>query len=165
MSTTARRLAVFAAVALLGTTALVGSACGEAAPEDPTPVKTWKITPASGDRDTPTPAAATATREPQGTPPAGGVVLEIVGANTLFDKDELEAPAGTITVRFDNKDAGVVHNIHFYKGDDAKADTLATTDLEAGPVVQEVTFTAEPGEYYYQCDAHPATMSGTLKVS
>ncbi len=161
---TRRVAALFAAVAL-GASSIALAGCGEAAEGDPTPVKTWKITPADGGQTTATPAAATATKAPPGTAPAGGTVLEIEGVSTLFDRDELEAPAGSITVKFDNKDAGVVHNIHFYKGDDAKADTLAETELESGPLVQEVTFTAEAGEYFYQCDAHPATMAGTLKVS
>ena len=165
MNPTVRRLAATLAIVALGTFSFALAGCGEATEKDPTPVKTWKITPAEGGQKTPTPAAATATKAPSGTAPAGGTVLEIVGQSSLFDKTELEAPAGTVTVKFDNQEAGVVHNIHFFKGDDAKADDLAETDLETGPILQEVIFTVEPGEYFYQCDAHPTTMKGVLTVN
>jgi plastocyanin len=70
-----------------------------------------------------------------------------------------------VTVVLDNRDAGVVHNIHFFKGEDANGEEIAQTDLEAGEVVQELNMDLTPGAYYYQCDAHPTTMKGTLEVS
>jgi plastocyanin len=141
------------------------AACGETSSADPTPVQTWKITPASGGPATSTPAPAAETpTQPSGT---GGdeTVLQLVGANTLFDKDELEAPAGTITIEFDNRDGGILHNVNVFAGEDATGESVGATELEVGPIKQTLTLELEPGSYFYQCDAHPATMSGTLTVT
>jgi plastocyanin len=91
--------------------------------------------------------------------------LTVVAKNTLWDKTELRAEAGEVTIEVDNQDAGIVHNIHVYKGSDSSGEDVGMTDLEAGPSKQTLTFTADAGEYFYVCDAHPATMAGTLTVS
>lgn len=91
-------------------------------------------------------------------------VFTIVSKNTLFDKTELEAKAGEITLIEDNQDAGIVHNLHVFKGADATGEDMGATELEAGPAKQELKLTLEAGDYFYQCDAHPATMAGTLTV-
>jgi len=165
MNRVSRRLGVTLAVVTFGVSAVILTGCGEATEADPTPVKTWKITPAANGESTPTPPPAEATPTPAAAAPAGGTVLEVKGVSSIFDVEELEASAGSVTIKFDNQDAGVVHNIHFFDGEDAKADDLAQTELETGPIQQELTFTVEAGEYFYQCDAHPTTMTGVLKVS
>jgi plastocyanin len=91
-------------------------------------------------------------------------VLEIAAISNEFDVEELRAPAGSITVEFDNRDGGIPHNIHFFKGDDAEGESVAETTLEVGPIEQTLTFDVEPGTYYYRCDVHPTTMEGTLTV-
>jgi plastocyanin len=160
-------------VALLIATglAIAATGCGETGDSDPTPVQTFKITPASGATTPPESTAepaATETAEPQpsGTAPSGGVTttIAIAGVSNEFDVEEVEAPAGTVVIEFDNRDGGVVHNIHFYRGSDRDGDDIAETELEAGPTQQTLTFDVQPGEYYYVCDAHPTTMEGTLTV-
>ena len=180
--------ALIAAVALLSL-GVFAAACGSTNETDPTPVKTFKITPASGGQATSTPsggatgtplgqatgtpsgqttattAAGTATTEPGGGDGGGGsTTLELAGANTIFDKTKLEAPAGEITIDFDNKDSGIPHNVHVHKGEKVGDPSVGATDLEAGPVKQTLKLTLEAGKYYYQCDAHPATMNGILTV-
>jgi plastocyanin len=91
-------------------------------------------------------------------------VLTLVSKNTLYDKTELSAKAGEITIKHDNQDPGIVHNVHVYKGSDATGEDMGATELEAGPGQQTLVLNLEPGEYFYVCDAHPATMSGTLTV-
>lgn len=96
-----------------------------------------------------------------------GDVLEIsTPEGSVFDKTTLTAPANTeVTVRYLNN-SDLPHNIHFFLGEDASAESLASTEIEQGPDnLQEVTFTtpSEPGSYYFQCDAHPV-MSGELVV-
>jgi plastocyanin len=147
--------------------AVLFAACGDTTEEDPTPVTTWKITPADGVRtaEPPTPAPTSA---PAGTATPGGnagTTLTIIGASSTFDEEELTAPAGPITIIFDNQDGGVIHNVHFFNGDDADGETVGETELEVGPVEQTIEMDLQAGDYYYQCDAHPTTMSGTLTVS
>jgi plastocyanin len=88
-------------------------------------------------------------------------------AELSFDTDTLEAPAGTeVTVSYDNQST-VPHNIAFYEGDSRESPILGRTEVETGPVVQEVTFTTpeEPGNYLFVCEVHPEIMQGTLVVS
>lgn len=92
-------------------------------------------------------------------------VFTIVSKNTLFDKTSIEAKAGEITLIEDNQDPGIVHNLHVFKGADATGEDLGATELATGPSKHEITLDLEAGDYFYQCDAHPATMAGTLKVS
>ena len=162
---TSRRVTSLLFVAFVASAWISFAACGEPEPADPTPVTTWMITPADPGRGTPTPAAtpeATST-EPSGA--GGETVLEIAGVGSVFDLEELEAPAGDVRVMFDNQDAGVVHNIHFFAGEDADGESVGESELETGPIVQEVTMTLAAGSYFYQCDAHPTTMKGVLTVN
>jgi plastocyanin len=150
-------LGLIAAVAML---ALAATACGGDDNGD------------DGGNGGNTPAASATT--PASTPDNGGDdgddgedgenIFTIVSKNTLFDKTEIEAKAGEITLIEDNQDPGLVHNLHVFKGSDATGDDLGATELEAGPAKQELKLNLEAGDYFYQCDAHPATMSGTLKV-
>jgi len=80
----------------------------------------------------------------------------------LFQQVSLTAAAGPLTVNFDNQDAGVVHNVHFF---DAGGGSAGETDLISGPASSSVTFTVAPGRYTYKCDVHPAVMHGALTVS
>lgn len=148
-------------IVVLALVALGAYGCGGNPDADPTPVAQFKITPAadvtSGGSSTeiaPTPT------EPA---PSADEPISIAGIGSAFDVEELTAPAGSVTVEFDNRDGGVVHNIHFFAGDDDD-ESVAETELEVGPRKQTVTFDVEPGEYYYQCDAHPTTMKGILAV-
>ena len=149
--------------------AALSAGCGESAELDPTPVKTWKITPAAtapgGATAVPTEPPVESPAAPADGTPASGTVLDIAAISSVFDKTELEAPAGPITIRLDNQDAGIVHNITVFDGDDSSADILGSTDLEPGPIEQELTLDLQPGSYFYQCDAHPTTMKGVLTVT
>jgi plastocyanin len=90
--------------------------------------------------------------------------LRIAAVNTMFDQQQLGASPGTIAIAIDNRDEGVPHNFAVYRSEDDLAEPLAATDIESGPVTQEVTFDLKAGEYFFQCDVHPATMRGTLIV-
>jgi plastocyanin len=155
---------------MCGIALTVGAACGSSKETDPTPVKEFKITPASGVRTAVASAtpAGQATGTPQGTATSGGgggSTISIAASNILFDKTKLTASAGTVKIAFDNKDGGIPHNINVFDGKDASAKSLGATAIEAGPVKQELTLDLKPGTYYFQCDVHPTTMTGTLTVS
>lgn len=111
-----------------------------------------------------TTAAATApTGNKEQVATADGV-LTLIAKNTLWDYSKLKAKPGAITIVEDNQDAGVVHNVHVYKGDDNKGQDMGMTELAAGPVKAELKLTVEKGDYFLVCDAHPATMSAKLDV-
>jgi plastocyanin len=154
-----------AGITVAGIVALATLGCGETAEPDPTPVTTFQITPASGSR--PTATAVPSTPAPTGSAtPVGAAAQEltIVGKNIKFDKTEVSATAGTVTITFDNQDGGVPHNIHRFKGSDAQGESLILTEIRNGPAIDTVQLELSAGEYYYLCDVHP-TMEGILTVS
>ncbi len=92
----------------------------------------------------------------------------IVGEKIAFDIDEIVAESDRqIKIVFDNRDAAIPHNWALYESEEAaagKADLIAGSPVEAGPLVQEIVFDAPaPGTYYYICDVHP-NMNGELVV-
>lgn len=102
---------------------------------------------------------------PQPPPAAAGTTLENpadAGGALSFQKDELTAPAGPVTLIMENP-SSLEHNIAVKNGG---------TD-EKGPVVgeggtSEITVTLEPGEYTFYCSVpgHEAGgMEGTLTVT
>jgi len=111
---------------------------------------------------------------PAGTPviipdPFEGQSTEITASNLSYDKKEITAKAGgKIRVRLTNKDSGVEHNIAFYK-------TSAATEPVSpgsvgirfqGPGAGDTAFDVPTaGKYFFRCDVHPQTMTGTFTVS
>jgi plastocyanin len=91
--------------------------------------------------------------------------LTIAASNLTFSTDALSIPADTATtLTFDNQDAGVPHNFSIY-ADNAYTDNLFKGDLVTGPATQEYQLPAlAAGTYYFRCDVHPTTMTGTLTV-
>jgi plastocyanin len=100
----------------------------------------------------------------EGGPNTGGTTLELAadpGGSFSFDKETLEAPAGTITIHLTN-DASVPHNVGVEgNGVDEKTDTVTKGDIS-------LTVELEPGEYTFYCDVpghREGGMEGTLTVS
>jgi cytochrome c oxidase subunit 2 len=95
----------------------------------------------------------------------GATTLQIAAENLKFDTDALEAPAGQpFAVELDNRDQGVVHNFSVYT-DSSAEEPLFVGDLFAGPEVRTLEVPAlASGEYFFRCDVHPTTMTGTLRV-
>jgi plastocyanin len=105
--------------------------------------------------------------EPAGegtTHAAEGTMLELEadpGGAFAFDKDSLEAPAGTITIHLANPSA-VPHNVAIEgNGVDEISETVTKADTS-------LTVDLEPGEYTFYCDVaghREGGMEGTLTVS
>jgi plastocyanin len=90
---------------------------------------------------------------------AQGGSVTLVADDLRWDTDCLQAAAGPLTIVVDNEDGGVNHNLHLPEAPDSPS-----TELEPGPVTQELDVTLTPGSYEYLCDLHP-NMVGTLTVS
>lgn len=95
-----------------------------------------------------------------------GTSITVTAAGMAFDTSTITVPAGKqIVITFINNDSGIPHNIAFYTS------SAATTVIYRGARVTGVatvtyTFTAPstPGTYFFRCDVHPATMTGTFIV-
>ena len=91
---------------------------------------------------------------------------QIAAKGTAFDKECLAEPANKgFTLNFNNQDAGVPHNVVFFKGRDASAPVAFRGALFPGPATQKYQVPAlASGRYFFHCDAHPQAMTGTLVV-
>jgi plastocyanin len=99
-----------------------------------------------------------------GAPADEGTVLELgtdPGGAFAFDKETLEAPAGTITIHLTNS-AAIPHNVGIEgNGIDEKSDTVTNEETS-------LTVELEPGEYTFYCDVaghREGGMEGTLTVT
>ena len=116
------------------------------------------------------PTAAPPSAQPTSAPgggPSGGTVLQLTASNLTFSPRSLTAPPNTsITVRMNNQDAGVLHNFAVYRSSQAsQANQIFVGDLDPGPATKDYTFTTPgPGNYFFRCDVHPDTMTGTFAV-
>jgi plastocyanin len=113
----------------------------------------------------PTSAPSTASSAPPTPSAPGETVLQLRALNLLFDKRALTAAAAApVNIQFDNADAGVLHNFALYNNSSA-AQKIFVGDLTTGPVVTNYKFTAPAaGSYFFRCDVHPDTMTGTFTV-
>jgi plastocyanin len=98
------------------------------------------------------------------------ITAPMSAATTGFDPTEATAPAGkAFTITFENKDAGIPHNIVIYAGTDTSKDPLWAPDGNAtvtGPDDTSYDIPAlDAGTYTFVCLVHPTSMTGTLTVA
>jgi cytochrome c oxidase subunit 2 len=109
-------------------------------------------------------AKANATPAP---PPSGGPAgpaLALSALNVAFEQTTLTAPAGApFQIAFDNKDAGVPHNVAIHK-DSPTGEEVFKGEIFNGPDKRIYDVPAlVAGSYAFVCTVHPS-MTGTLTV-
>lgn len=115
--------------------------------------------PATTTTETTTTDAATDTSS--GSDATTGTVLELRndGTKLAYDKTELTAPAGEVTIKLTN-DSSIPHDVVIEGHEDAASELV--TDGKSS----ETTVTLEPGTYTYYCTPHKAAgMVGTLTIT
>jgi plastocyanin len=116
----------------------------------------------------PTPTTAASPTAVQAQCKPTGSTIKVVASGIAFDTNCLAATASKpFTIDFDNKDAGVPHNVEVYDTQGGKRLFGATsaTDTITGPATTTYKVTPQkPGTYYFQCDIHPTQMNGTFYV-
>jgi cytochrome c oxidase subunit 2 len=108
-------------------------------------------------------AETTATPAPQASG-QGGVTLNESALNLAYEQNTLKAAAGApFQLVFENKDAGVPHNIVIHKDSAAGAEVFKG-EIFTGPGKRTYEVPAlDPGTYAFACIVHPS-MTGTLTV-
>jgi len=86
-----------------------------------------------------------------------------------FDPTTLSVESGApIDLVFDNQDPGVQHNVVIFSEDPAKnpdAPALFTGELTTGSSSTTYAVPAlQPGAYFFHCQVHPGTMTGTIEA-
>lgn len=93
-------------------------------------------------------------------------VVEIAADAVAFSTDTLTAPAAEpFAIVFDNLGRGVPHNVAVYQSE-AAATALFVGEIVSGPTT--ISYHLDPldaGEYFFRCDVHPTTMTGTLEAA
>ena len=110
---------------------------------------------------------------PTGTPATGGGgggggrtanPSTVTAQGLAFSTAEIALPPGApSTIHFENKDAGVSHDIAIYT-DSSLGTNLFRGQIITGPASIDYSIPAlKPGTYYFHCDVHP-TMHGSVTV-
>ena len=110
--------------------------------------------------------ASKTTPTPVPVPLTGGNNITVTAAGMAFDTNSITVSAGAhVTITFQNNDNGIPHNMAFYTS------SAATTIIYQGARttgVSTVTYTFDapttPGTYFFRCDVHPTTMTGSFIV-
>ena len=88
----------------------------------------------------------------------------VVAQGLAFDTDQIALPSDApSTLHFEDKDAGVSHNIAIYT-DSSLGTNLFRGQIITGPASIDYSIPVlKPGTYYFHCDVHP-TMHGSVTV-
>jgi plastocyanin len=103
---------------------------------------------------------------PSATCPKNGVALEAPAGAAVsgFTQTTLSAKANEdFTICFDNQDTSVPHNVQVLA--EQNGTVIASADVITGAAQENLEVPGQPaGSYFYQCEVHPTTMTGTLTV-
>ena len=106
------------------------------------------------------------TTPPPGSPTGQPVTVNLIAQDLSFDMKTIVVPPGArVTINFNNKDSGVLHNFALYTDSSAKT-SIFVGSFVTGPATTVYTFTAptKVGNYFFRCDVHPTQMTGTFVV-
>jgi plastocyanin len=84
-----------------------------------------------------------------------------------FAQTNLTFPAGRpVNLTFQNQEPGLQHDVVIAAGTNQQAPAVFTGALVQGPGSQVYAIKPlQPGSYFYFCEVHPTTMTGTLTVA
>ncbi len=102
-------------------------------------------------------------------PDAEPVQIEVTAQNISFTPDVIAAPAAVpFTIVLDNLDDRTPHNIAIFLSESQAmdgGDPLFATEIEAGPISQELSVTPLlAADYFVWCQIHTSQMTATLNV-
>ena len=121
----------------------------------------WTYAPAPSKAPAPS-SSGSASAAPSGSANPNLVVISAVGIK--YEQDTLTAPAGTpFQIEFQNKDAGVPHNVSLHTGGSTGPEIFKGTIFNGVETRTYDIAALDAGAYAFVCSVHP-TMIGTLNV-
>ena len=111
-------------------------------------------------------ATTVETNAARGANEGGGGGLELVAEGVAWDTSNLQVPAGQkASITIDNQDS-VPHDFAVYESRQAAADTgdalFASPEVAGGSSLDFSFGPLKKGSYFFQCNIHPTTMTGTV---
>ena len=98
------------------------------------------------------------------TAPAKATGQVLSASGVAFGTDQLTFAAGEkITLPFNNEDA-VPHNFSIYEDDTATKDLFVGAEVAPGSATDYSIDPLDKGDYFFRCDLHPTSMTGTVTV-
>ena len=109
------------------------------------------------------------TASAQVTPTGPITQVKLVAKNLKWDQSTVTVPVGSsVSLTVDNQDSAIPHNFSIYASQAAATSgqkPIAGTKPTAGPVQEKLLFNSPAaGTYFFRCDVHPTTMTGTFVV-
>lgn len=94
----------------------------------------------------------------------GGSTETLTAAQVAFGTDQLALPANEPTeLKFENEDSAA-HNLAIYTDESASEDLFVGRNVDGGSSTTYEIPALEKGEYFFRCDLHPTSMTGTVTV-
>lgn len=98
------------------------------------------------------------------TAPAQATGQVLSASGVAFNTDELDFAAGEETVLPFNNEDSVPHNFSIYEDESASKDLFKGAEVPAGSSTDYNIPPLKTGNYYFHCDLHPTSMTGTVVV-
>jgi plastocyanin len=93
----------------------------------------------------------------------GAARVELSGKQESFEPHDAVAPAGKVAIVFRNEEQ-ILHNVRVFDGADADGELVGKTGVKRGPRTDTLRLDLAPGTYFFDCEIHPQSMRGTLRV-
>lgn len=94
---------------------------------------------------------------------APAATFDLIAKSNKFNQKILVANADTeIKVSLSNQDGGTLHNFALYTDKSVKENLYRGEVFEGDKVVDDSFRSPPPGIYYFRCDVHPDSMTGTF---
>ena len=94
----------------------------------------------------------------------GNGAITLSAANVAFDTNQLSLPADEeTTIHFVNEDSAP-HNFSIYETEAADKDLFVGRNIDGGSETDYEVPALEAGEYFFRCDLHPTSMTGSVTV-
>jgi plastocyanin len=98
------------------------------------------------------------------TAPAQASGQALSAASVAFDTDQLTFAANEeTTLPFNNEDSAP-HNFSIYEDESAEQDLFVGAEATGGSAIDYQIPPLDKGEYFFRCDLHPSSMTGTVTV-